>query len=447
MKKDDFNLSLRDFARTLSPRDYERDLIGKIYQSFNDLFGKNNCIQIGSYPRFTSITPVHDLDVLYILGDWSEKEHDPSNTLILLKNKIASDYDNPTAYRIEVSLQTHSVTISYLDGDDEIISVDIVPGYIFSKNEFGQDVYKVPEILMEKHGKDLIEYYRKIQQEHEEIKWISSDPRGYIKIASEIDELTSGEFRKTVKIVKTWKNNLKEANENLKLKSFHLEQVIVALFKNNNRLEIFDAIFEFFINLPEIINNPNNIADRANADKFIDDYLFDFTDDQKQKIRFARDGLLIKLEKYKASENIGTVFEVDFYQRKDLEEFIFDKGVKTLIDPNLKFKIDGHVLPLPQYSSGSIRNTPQFQKGITSGRGKSRKITYRVIENNSGASEYYWKVKNSDNSQAPRGEITINQTKNSPESTAFPSDSYVECYAVDDGVCVARNRLNVKIID
>jgi hypothetical protein len=84
--------------------------------------------------------------------------------------------------------------------------------------------------------------------------------------------------------------------------------------------------------------------------------------------------------------------------------------------------------------------------GITSEAGKSRKIDYNFIENNTGAREYYWKVKNSDDSEAPRGEITLNQTKNSPESTAFPSDSYVECYAVSNEICIARNKLPVKII-
>lgn len=59
MKKDEFNIKLRDFAKTLSPTSNERELISKIYQSFSDLLGENNCIQIGSYPRLTAITPVH----------------------------------------------------------------------------------------------------------------------------------------------------------------------------------------------------------------------------------------------------------------------------------------------------------------------------------------------------------------------------------------------------
>ena len=72
MKKYKFNTKFREYAKTLSPNPDEQKLVDGIYQSFNELFGINNCIQIGSYPRHTSITPIHDLDILYILGDCDE---------------------------------------------------------------------------------------------------------------------------------------------------------------------------------------------------------------------------------------------------------------------------------------------------------------------------------------------------------------------------------------
>lgn len=74
-----------------------------------------------------------DLDILYILGDWNEAEHNPSEILKALKEQIDSDYENPTSYKMDISLQTHSVTISYSKDEKEVMSVDIVPGYIFSK--------------------------------------------------------------------------------------------------------------------------------------------------------------------------------------------------------------------------------------------------------------------------------------------------------------------------
>lgn len=447
MKKDKFNEKFREYARTLSPQADERDLISKIYKSFKNLLGDNNCVQIGSYPRFTAITPVHDLDILYILGNWDENSHDPSTALKELSAKIDEDYENPTDYEVEISLQTHSTTISYLKNGEEIFSVDIVPSYIFTKNEFNEDVYKTPEVIRERHGKNRIEYYKRLSQENEEMGWISSDPRGYIKIASEIDKLTSGEFRKTTKIIKKWRKNLEDADNSLKLKSFHLEQVITKSFQENQNLEIFDAIFNFFVELPETINNPNQISDRANSDKFIDDYLVDFTGEQKGKIKLARDGFLVKLENLQDSSSIDELLEIDFYQRKSLEEaFLFDYRIKTFIDGELKFKIDGFVKPLRGFSAGWLTQTPQLQRGLTRGQGNTREIEFSIRKNNTSASEYRWKVKNSDECEQPRGEITINQTKNKPEITKYIGNHYVECYAVKNGVCIARSKVPVKII-
>lgn len=445
MKKDKFNSKFREHTRTLSPQQNERDLIGNIYQSFNDLLGTSNCIQIGSYPRLTAITPIHDLDILYVLGDWNERSHDPSTALQQLAARIRREYKNPTSYGIEVFSQTHSITVSYSQGGQEHFSVDIVPAYASSKNEFGEYMYKVPEVTKESRGKNRVEYYKYSSMERREMGWILSDPRGYIKVATEVDQSTTGEFRKTVKIIKKWRTNLEEADGDLKLKSFHIEQVITRLFQDDEQLEIFDAVFNFFTELPEIVSKPNQIRDRANSNKFIDDYLEQFTERQKEKVKYARDGFLLKLENLKESDSIEGLLEILFYQRKPQEEFLFDRGIKILTDSALTFKIDGFVKPLMGFSAGWLTQTPQLQKGLTRGQGKTREIEFS-IRNNTPATEYRWKVRNSDSCSQPRGEITMNQTKNNPEITEYVGDHYVECFAIDDGVCVARSKVSVKIM-
>lgn len=445
MEKNKFNSKFREYAKSLSPQSHEQKLIGKIYQSFNNLLGVNNCIQIGSYPRFTAVTPVNDLDILYFIGNWDEKNHDPKTAFENLQVLLDDNYINPTDYEIKILLQTHSVTILYLDREEEVFSIDIVPAYIFSKNEFNEDTYKVPEIVRRKHYKNRTRQYQKLSQEHGEMGWITSDPRGYIKIASEIDKSTDGEFRKTIKIIKAWGNNLAKENENLKLKSFHLEQVITNFFRKNQSLEIFDAIFNFFVELPGMIKNPSQITERANSDKFIDDYLADFSKDQKEKIEFARDGFLIKLENFKEADSIDALLEIVFFQRKTAEEFLFDSKIKTFINGELKFRIDGFVKLLAGFSAGWITQTPQFQKGLTGGNNQ-RQIIFSTRENNTSADEYRWKVRNSDACSQPRGEITLNQTRNNPEVTKYVGDHYVECFAISSGVCIARSKVSVKII-
>lgn len=433
MKKDKFNAKLRDYSRTLSPTASEQNLIKKIYQAFSDILGANNCIQIGSYPRFTSVTPIHDLDILYILGNWDESNHTPATALQSLYNKIQKDFKNPTSYRVQVSLQTHSVTVLFSEYGEEIISIDIVPAYIFAKNSFNEDMYKVPEVIKRNTLKERAEFYKSLATSHKEMSWIKSDPRGYIKRAVVVGN--NPDFRKTVKFVKRWKNNLCSADENLKLKSFHLEQVIWEYFNQSPQLEIFDAIFKFFFELPEVIEKPNVIRDIANFDKHIDDYLSKFSTEQKEKIRQARDGFLVKLERAKEADSINNLLEIIFFDRPPSEEFLFDKEIKTLVEPaHDDFSLSAQITD----KKGIFQRILNFAGFIDSGR----YLKFNKSKNISNC-RYEWKVKNDSRSEQPRGEITPNHTKNVPEYTQYIGSHYVECYAIEDNVCIASARHSV----
>lgn len=60
--------ALRKYVQShLTPTEEERNLISAIYAAICSVLGKNKCLQIGSYPRYTAIRPPHDLDVLFIL--------------------------------------------------------------------------------------------------------------------------------------------------------------------------------------------------------------------------------------------------------------------------------------------------------------------------------------------------------------------------------------------
>ncbi|MBP5993455.1 MAG: hypothetical protein KA731_00950 [Candidatus Moranbacteria bacterium] len=428
MTKDSLNAKLRDLARGLSPKTGERNRIGKIYDSFNDLFGINNCIQIGSYPRYTSISPVHDLDILYVMGDWNESSHNPGAVLNELLKLIEKNYKNPTDLEIEVSIQSHSVTVAYLSSGNEVVSVDIVPAYIFGKNEFQDCTYKVPEVIKEKRHS-----IRKSMAWKADSKdgWIKSDPRGYIKIATLVGE--NKDFRKAVKIVKKWKENLKDSDEDLKLKSFHIEQVIAREFLKNSDLTLFDAIFYFFTRLPEILENPYQIQDRANGDKFIDDYLADLTEEQKEKIVQARDHALIFLEEVNDTSDINALLLPNFYERhSSSEKYLFDFQISMLINPAYGgFKITAEITD----------KNGNYVRDLTSGGivEAGRYLKFKRL-NRVGDCSYKWKVKNDNSSTEPRGDITNGNTKNVPEHTRYLGWHYIECYAIEGSTCVARSK-------
>ncbi len=438
MKKDRFNSKLREYVKEeISPRTEERQFISAIYDSFKTVLNQS-CIQIGSYPRFTSTRPLHDLDILWILGNWNEQIHNPSETLKELVLKIKKDYVNPTDYDLEVlPPRSHSITISFKDRTEEVFSVDIVPAYIFSKNEFNDDTYKVPEILRKRRGKKRTEYYQTLLHEQKEMDWIITDPRGYIEIAKNVNQLNT-DFRKTVKFAKAWKNSCKARDDSFQLKSFHIEQVITNYFQEDTPFTIFDGLFKFFVSLPQLLDTAQ-IKDRANNESYIDAYVSDLTRGQKERIIEARDCFLINLEEFSEDDEVGNLLDACFYRRASYaEQYLFDFEIPTLLDDNYSFGISGEV----QEREGGFRKFILDKIGFIP---IDRKIKFRIRGNPPNVDLFKWKVKNDNSSKEPRGEITDHHTRNDPEDSRYMGNHYVECYAILHGTCVAKARQNVKL--
>lgn len=436
MRKSEINALFRSYVRDhLSPTGLERNLVSNVYESIQNLLGATNCLQIGSFPRFTAITPLHDLDVLCILGPWNAAAVDPSDALNALQSNLESEYENPTQYDLEISRQTHSVTLQFSDGMDENFSVDIVPAYISGKNEFGDDMYVVPEIAAKSHG-DRKRITAEISKGTHQMAWIKSDPRGYITVATQENESNS-DFRKAVKLIKGWRTSCKNSwDDDFPLKSFHLEQAMTRSFQKNPDMEIFDAVFNFFCNLPRLIECAH-IPDRADQKKNIDAYVESLTDEEKELITHTRDFFLIKLEEIVAGADISDLLDAGTRERaSDTEAYLFDSRIPMLTEQD--FSITGKVL---------VRNGG-FMESILDAIGLieiDRRIEFRLGRNAPTADIYKWKVKNDDRCEEPRGEITDHQTQRDPEGTKYNGHHFVECFAIRNGVCIGRSRQNVVL--
>lgn len=435
MRKNEINALFRDYVREhLSPTEPERGFVSSVYESVQNLLGEANCLQIGSYPRFTAITPLHDLDVLYILGQWDASAADPSEALDDLQMRLESGYENPTQYDVEISRQTHSITLKFFDEEQEVFSVDIVPAYISGTNEFGNDIYVVPEIVTKSHG-DRKRILTEVSKGTHRMEWIKSDPRGYITVARQVNQ-SNDDFRKSVKLVKGWRASCKNMDEDFPLKSFHLEQAMTRDFLRNPNMEIFDAVFNFFCDLPSLIQR-GQIPDRADPGKNIDAYVESFSDEQKEQIIQARDFFLIKLEGIAEGADISDLLKAGTYERaSNTEAYLFDSRIPVLTEE--EFSIVGHVLP----RDGGFRARILDALGVIE---VNRRIKFRCAADAPAADLYKWKVKNDNHSQQPRGEITNHQTLRDPEETRYNGEHFVECYAIKSGVCIGRSRQNVVL--
>lgn len=437
MQKNELNAALRQFVKDkLTPTQEDRDFISRVYDSIRQLLN-DECIQIGSYPRFTAIRPLHDLDVLYLLGPWRQEMHDPADALKALYGRILKSYKNPTRFKVKATLQTHSVSIIFEENDEEVFSVDIVPAYANGMNEFGQDMYRVPEVIRQKHGKQRAAFYVSFAQARREMQWIASDPRGYIEVASRVNQ-SNPDFRRAVKFVKAWKYACAEKHEDFPLKSFHLEQVVTGYFQAHDGMEIFDGIFMFFVKLPDTIRHPQ-IKDRADGSKFIDEYIAGLTPAQRAMIIQARDYILKAFEEREDDDPIEDLLDGESYKRAGADEqFLFDFNIPMLTDDRYSFAIRGET----QVRDGGFTKRFLDAIGLIP---VDRKIEFRIKGIPPKVDLFKWKVKNDNCSPQPRGEITDHQTRNDPEHTKYIGDHYVECYAILNGACVWKARQNVKL--
>lgn len=435
MRRSDLNARLREYVReNLSPTSSERSFVSSVYESVQDVLSETACLQIGSYARFTAIRPLHDLDVLYILGDWDEEFHDPSDALAELKARLDAEYVNPTQHRVEISLQTHSVTIRFLDGEDEVFAVDIVPAYTIGTNEFGDDMYMVPELL-KKSREVRAQLSRDVAAGLREMGWIRTDPRGYTTVARDLND-GNDDFRKSVKFVKKWRSIWKDEDETFPLKSFHLEQIVTRYFQTDTGLDIFGAVFRFFCELPDRIVVPE-IPDRADPDRYIDEYVADLDDEERQLVIEARDEFLVRLEAFDESRPVEWLLEPRRHVRASgSEAYLFDDGIPILTEANLGIR------------ATALQRTGSFRQKILDAMGfvsVDREIQFRAIGEPEGIDMLKWKVKNDDRSPQPRGEITDHRTFRDPEHTKYRGLHYVECYAIRDGVCIAKARQDVRL--
>lgn len=440
MKSDRINSLLRGYVKnTLSPNQDDIAFVSRIYQSFNQLLGVDNCIQIGSYPRYTAIKPLHDLDILYIIGDWADRNVIPFETLNELADKFRKDYKNPTNYRIDIVVQTHSISFKYMDNEIEVFAVDLVPALKKGLNEYNRNMFHVPELINRSRGENRVKYYSEKMQNKSEITWIKTDPLGYVEVASRLNNINT-DFRKSVKFVKGWKNSCKLENSEFKLKSFHIEQIVTQDYGTKNNLEIFESIFKFFTELKEKIKKPN-IRDRADNTKYIDEYLNELTDYQREIINQSVDAVLNGFENIDTLQDIGKIIKSGFYKRNGTkEQFLYDQKIPILIDNDLNFKIDGFMKKHDGFRD--YQASLKVSNGIVDTKNS---IEFKVIENNTHCNLLKWKVKNDNNTNEPRGEISDRTTLQNPERTAYVGNHYVECFAIKDGICIAKDRINVIV--
>jgi hypothetical protein len=290
MTNSELSIFLGEYIKkNLSPTKQERDDVSTKYDQLQRFIG-GTTIQSGSYARFTSTTPVNDLDVIWIIpeqfvsqyavrsanGTINPQHVDPTRILSSLATLLEESYKKASTY-VRIKPQSHSIGLYFGTKDDEF-SMDIVPAILTGeKNSYGDDTYWVPQIATLSKGKRASVY-----SEHKPIDWIKSDPRGYIADAKEVND-SNPNFRKVAKFARKWRRGCKSQDDSFPLKSFHLELIVNDIFCEIEGIGVYEAIKNFFIKLPYYLKQPN-FADRADSTTYVDSYINDISDADRAKV-------------------------------------------------------------------------------------------------------------------------------------------------------------------
>lgn len=275
----------------LSPKPEERDMVSREYDTLRGFIG-GVCIQSGSWARFTSTTPVNDLDVIWEIpasfldsdvirkmrSDLDPGNFDPSSLLAKLAETLEASYKR-AGRTVRIVPQSHSVGIYFGESDDDF-SIDLVPAIASGRqNEYGDEIYWVPEIARLSKSARIQKY-----ASHGPIDWLLSDPRGYIEDARELNDANES-FRKVAKFARKWRRGCKAKNGGkFPLKAFHLELVVNELFKQSLGMNTIEGIDAFFVGLPERLEAPR-FPDRANPDRYVDGYVANLTTADKDGLK------------------------------------------------------------------------------------------------------------------------------------------------------------------
>lgn len=399
-----------------------RDEITKVLnQEFRDLdSSKDNQLMVGSYGRFTAIRGISDLDMLYVLPSslWNKYkgEDGPSNVLSRTRTAIQARYP------------TSSVKV-----DSPVVVVT-----------FQNFMFEVQPVFEQEDGS--------FKYPHTKSKsWKVTKPREEIAETRDYDSITNRNFRKLCKMARAWKNKHGVVMGGLLMDTLAYN----FLQKNTDHHSATTATYDFMVR-----DFFKFLSEEADHDHY---QALGSKQDVKVKKRFqgkAKTAYGLCLEAIDAEGQAGvnakwkkvfgkpvpaaesTVKAASAYTFDNTEEFIEDKFP---VDVRYTLTIDCTVTQ-NGFRPDTLRSMLARQVWLR----PQKQLDFTVAE--CDVPQPYilkWKVLNrgdeAEKRNEIRGQIINEDSRTHRESTKFRGKHYVECYAIKNGVVVARDRIEVPI--
>lgn len=388
---------------------------------------------VGSVGRETAIKGVSDLDILFDLPSDKYKQYDEyesngqSALLQEVKNVLKERYP-----KTDISGDGQVVVIKF-----NKYTIELVPGFKQSDERF-----KYPDT---KSGGN----------------WKYTDPLPEIEESKKISEDTDNNFKYIANMLRAWKNK-----QGFKFGGLLIDTIVYKFLNEKTEyrnigfdsyLDMTKALFEYIKGLNKgqaywFALGSNQQVYNCDNGKFITkaekayNKLKDLTENSSGVNKKLRQIFGAQFPKEVTTEN--RVYN-DYYNQKnykDTEEFIedyFAVDIKYNISINCKITQDGfRPMLLKKLLCDkmflAIKKHLEFYIETTD-RELLKEAPYDI----------YWKVKNEGEEAIKRdcirGQLKKTNTKSIVESSDFIGEHYVECYIVKDGICVAKDHIDVPI--
>ncbi|HAT4363397.1 nucleotide-binding domain-containing protein [Clostridium perfringens] len=427
----------KEFIEKLEPTNIEemKITVGEIAKKLNcSYYGVNgdkesNIYIVGSIGRTTAINGVSDLDIIFDLPKSIYEKFNSYNSngqsalLQEVKNILKERYSNT-----DISGDGQVVVIEFSK-----YTVELVPGFKQNDNSF-----KYPDT-------------------HDGGSWKITNPLKEIDESIATAEGTNNNFIYIANMLRAWKNK-----NGFKFGGLLIDTLTYNFLNDKSEYkdiefkDYFDVTKELFKYLKELNKEQN----------------YWFALGSNQKVYNCDNGKFISKAK-KAYKKIESLDEEDsgintklreifgskfpkknkgekassyeqYYSYRDTEEFIEDK---VPVDIKYSIKIDCKVTQ-DGFRKMLLSNILKEYKFLS--RKKSLEFFISDLDNDlKNSYDIYWKVKNegevAKERDCIRGQVKKYNTDKIKESTDFKGEHYVECYIVQNGICVARDKINVPI--
>lgn len=389
----------------------------------------SNSLQVGSYGRYTGIKGISDLDMVYIMPSsrWDDyKDNKQSKLLTDVKDAIKERY--PTT---EVKVDRLVVAVKYQN-----FHVEVQPVFdYYDNNDDDSGYFKYPDT---KNGGS----------------WKVTKPRQEMRAVKDLNEEKNKNLRLLCKMARAWKNKSGVAIGGLLIDTLAYNFMKSTTYYDDKSFNYYDWLSrDFFKYLSDQEKQDHYQAPGSNQDVKVKK---NFRRKASEAYELSKEAIeaegtskandkwrSIYGRNFPAAKPVAEAAQKSASTWRDTEQFIEDQYP---VDIRYNMRLDCEV------SQSGYRPDSLFQMLRRNIPLRPHKGLFFQLEECEVPGNYtlMWKVLNrgpeAQRRDEIRGQIVIDKGyQRINETTSFRGEHLVECYAVKDGVVVARASIDVPI--